>query len=85
MSTNFDAKFGPSPVALTVPNLRLAMFQFSTLTLITYLSGVCFVVPHGNTSPSIVLSALMAMVVTVITYLITVRSNYNVEISSVYD
>lgn len=83
MSKNFDAKFGPAPVAITVPDARLAMLQLATLTLITYLSGVCLVIPRGGTSPSIILSALMAVVVTVITHVIAVRSNYNGIISDV--
>lgn len=77
MSTNFDAKFGPAPVPITLPNVRLSMVQFTTLTLITYLSGVCFVVPKDSTSPSVVLSALTAAMVTAITYMVVVRSNYN--------
>jgi len=77
MSTNFDAKFGPAPVPITGPDVRLSVLQFTTLTLITYISGVCFVVPKDSTSPSIVLSALTAAVVTAITYVIVVRSNYS--------
>ncbi len=77
MSKNFNAKFGPAPVPITVPDVRLSVLQFTTLTLITYLSGVCFVVPKDSTSPSIVLSAFTAAVVTAITYVIVVRSNYN--------
>ena len=80
MTTNFDAKFGPAPVPITVPDVRLSVLQFATLTLITYLSGVCFVVPNDSTSPSIVLSALTAAMVTAITYVIVVRSNYNSKI-----
>lgn len=83
MATNFDAKFGPAPVAITAPDVRLAMLQFTTLTLITYISGVCFVVPSGTTSPSIVLSALTSAVVTAIAYMIVVRSNYNATNSEV--
>lgn len=77
MTTNFDAKFGPAPVPFTVPDVRLSVLQFTTLTLITYLSGVCFVVPRDSQSPSMILSALTAAMVTAITYVIAVRSNYN--------
>lgn len=80
MSTNFDVKFGPAPVPITAPDVRLSMLQFTTLTLITYLSGVCFVIPRDSQSPSIVLSALLAATVTAITYVIVVRSNYNSKI-----
>jgi hypothetical protein len=80
MSTNFDAKFGPAPVPITAPDVRLSVLQFTTLTLITYLSGVCFVVPRDAKSPSIILSALTAAMVTAITYVIVVRSNYNAKI-----
>ena len=80
MSTSFDAKFGPAPVPITALDVRLSVFQFATLTLITYLSGVCFVVPTNSTSPSIVLSALTAAMVTAITYVIVVRSNDNSRI-----
>jgi len=81
MSTNFDAKFGPTPVPITAPDVRLSMVQFTTLTLITYLSRVCFVVPKDSTSPSVILSALTAAMVAAITCLIVVRSNYNSTIS----
>lgn len=80
MTTNFDAKFGPAPVPITAPDVRLSMLQFTMLTLITYLSGVCFVVPRDSKSPSIVLSTLTAAMVTAITYVIVVRSNYNSKI-----
>lgn len=76
-STTFDAKFGPVPVPITAPNVRLAMLQFTTLTLITYLSGVCFVIPRDSKHPSLILSALTAAVVTAVTYMIVVRSNHN--------
>ena len=72
----FDAKFGPPPVVLSAPDARLALLQFASLTLITYLSSVCFVVPDGAQSPSVVLSALSALVVTAVTYVIAVRSNH---------
>lgn len=80
MSANLDAKFGPAPVPITAPDVRLSVLQFTTLTLITYLSGVCFVVPKDSTSPSIILSVLTAAMVTAITYVIVVRSNYNSKI-----
>ena len=80
MSTNFDAKFGPAPVPITAPDVRLSVLQFTALTLITYLSGVCFVVPKDSTSPSVVLSALTAGMVTAVTYAIVVRSNHNSKI-----
>ena len=76
----FDAKFGPAPAsAVAGPDVRLSMLQFTTLTLITYLSGVCFVMPNRTSSPSIVLSALTAAVVTAVTYMIAVRSKHNAE------
>ena len=61
-ATTFDAKFGPAPVPITAPDVRVAMLQFTSLTLITYLSGVCFVVPRNSNSPSLLLSALTSAV-----------------------
>ena len=72
---SFESKFGPPPVAVCAPDVRLAILQFTSLTLITYISGVCFVVPNGAHSPSVVLSALSAAVVSAVTYMISVRSN----------
>ena len=81
MST-FDAKFGPAPVPITAPDVRLAMLQFTTLTLITYLSGVCFVIPNNSRRPSLLLAALTSSVVTFVTYMFIVRSNYNTKFSA---
>lgn len=73
--SNTDAKFGPAPVPITVPDVRLAVIQFTLLTLITFLAAPCFVIPSRTTTPSVILSAITAMVVTMVTHTIVVRSN----------
>lgn len=78
---SLDDRFGPAPVVITSPDVRLAVLQFTTLTLITYLSGVCFVIPNNSKSPSLLLSLLTSAVVTAVTYMILVRSNHNVLFS----
>ena len=77
--SSFDAKFGPVPVTLTIPDLRVALIQFVVLTLITYLSEVCFVMPRNARSPSWILSAMTSAVVTAVTLMIVVRSNQSLE------